>query len=568
MGSVERKGLDTLIAILLGVLTAVIVQVTRTHWLVPSPDYFDFMRLADAFTSGDWPESFKRAPLYPGAIAGLRELGLDSFPAAQLIGAISIGIAALFTYGTARKWLGIGTSAGVALIVASFPDLVASAHGGLLDPMLLAWVCGWTWAVVYEKPWIATLFAALAGATRAEGLVLAALCPFVGKGWSWKFAPRRVTTGILATTPGLVWIILGAQTTSTLSPYVGETQALGHAGHKFAQLALLSTSRFTTVEPSQLTWPEGGPAIILAVLLSGLTVAGWVLAGRLRWVAVSLIGTWIACYVAIHLWFTAAHMRYVVPIISILAMGIALALSPRAQAEDEETHEETMIRLTLGGVVLVLAAALALPGSLIAIAWAVACVGLAAFLVQPRWILLGLATLVLVGQFMTSVTIHQETGTLWAEAQPLAKWIKTNVPEDERVLTYYGAIPWLEREGLNPDQFVPDYVLKQVEDFDRAGARYAVWCSTVDTLYVGQDDWQRRADKAIYRNVDPLRWLSIIKRGDVNGWVKVATLHRGGRTAVIYRQVLSRSERRLISQSILETLNSVPGLVLDRKSVV
>ncbi|HRJ26668.1 MAG TPA: hypothetical protein PLO61_04040 [Fimbriimonadaceae bacterium] len=563
----SEKARDVGIGVGLGVVAFLAVWFSRTSWQVPSPDFYDFLRVAEAFQAGEWPESFKRAPVYPGLLVAFQSFGLSAVDASQLIGAICIGLMSGLLYAGFRTAIGWAPSLVASALVAGYPDLIAAAHGGLLEPVLMVGVVGWMAAVARGHVVGACLFAALAGATRAEGLLLGALIPFIVWDGGWKQLLGRAMGSFLALGPGIAWILLGRGLTQDLSPYVGETDALGHAGVRFLILAGLGPVRIPGLE--EITFATEAPAAF--GILAGLVTLATLL-GLLRWsgrhaALATVLTAWLLGYAAIHTWFTAAHMRYVVPMVPVYAWAFLalVALPPRPKSDpgapqatfDQVLEKSVWIIAPLGllAMIFVGTPTLALGGLVIAT------VLLAWIFRSPVWLGLPLAAAAIVGQATTARELHRETGQLWSEAEPTAAWIRTHIPEHDRIIVYHGAIPWLVRAGIEETRLVPDYNLKEVQDFDRMGARWLIWTSTVETLYSSGDQWQLRADRAIYRDQEPLTWLRSMLHPGIQGWEQVARISAGPRESRVYRLALDLEERRRWALAVRDLQFLWPGPV-------
>ena len=198
---------------LAGLLVAVVVH---AHYDKPHGDFYDFREMGRELLSGQAPQSYKRAPLFPLLVAAVGSL-LEHFPAgrpadqraAELINALLLPVNALLVHLVARRWMPRGAPWAAAWFLLLPLGLYSTAHT-LVEPLL---VCTTLLTVLaaQHRHWTAYAFATAACMTRYDmagliaGVALADM--LAGRGW------RRIVTGVVVSTaPLAVWLALTAVT--------------------------------------------------------------------------------------------------------------------------------------------------------------------------------------------------------------------------------------------------------------------------------------------------------------------------------------------------------------------
>lgn len=277
----------------------------------PPSDFFSFRGPAASFAKLEVPDSFKRAPAFPAALALVRLVMPGPHPylaAANLLNLLaSAGVLALAYY-WARPRLGRGAPLLVALVAvySQFPILAAlplCEMGYLL--FILAAVAtagrgtGWPY-----------LWAGLAAATRYEALALIPLLALADLG-RWRERPRLLLYAALAAFPTAAWIVGGSSHTASPNPYLEEIGALEASGAAFP--LELAASVF---DPAK-SWMWG-----ITVVLAAVTVVGFARIAARGGPGERVYLAFAAAYTVIHIIFPFSSRRFVFPIWPILAYGL------------------------------------------------------------------------------------------------------------------------------------------------------------------------------------------------------------------------------------------------------
>ena len=284
-------------------------------WLVlfepfvfPNNDYFSFERAARSFATGQWPDSFKRGPLLPGAMALTAPLVGGPHPElrAALIWnwLLSLGFVALlfrFAWRTAPQ-----SAPWFALLLVTTPVLHALALQPLVEPSLAFFVA---LAFVGLRERAAWQYAAAAAAalSRPEAAVLAVVLAVANGAAEGRWV-RHATLAALALVPFAAWNALGARAGSGAAVYGDLMQAF--SPHGFALVAV----HYLREGLGGWSLAPGAAGLVLGAVLGGV-IGGLGVARTLRespretWAA---LGWFAASALAIAV-FGISKSRYVLP---------------------------------------------------------------------------------------------------------------------------------------------------------------------------------------------------------------------------------------------------------------
>lgn len=276
----------------------------------PPPDFLSFRAAAVSLAQLELPASFKRAPVYPAAMALVRLVapGPDPFLTAASVVNIFAALAVLaLAYYWTRPRLGRWALLAVALVATSsqFPLLAALP---LCEMAYVALILAAVATAGRGSGW-AYLWAGAAAATRYEALALiplVALCDVL----HWRRRPRLIFYALLAVVPAGAWLLVGYARTGSLNPYVEEIWALGTGGWAFPRA--LVASFYEPARPG--SWVV--TALFAAVAAIGcvkLAVRGS--AGERAYLGFAVV------YTLVHVVFPFSFQRFVFPVWPILVLA-------------------------------------------------------------------------------------------------------------------------------------------------------------------------------------------------------------------------------------------------------
>jgi hypothetical protein len=409
----------------------------------PPPDFLSFRAVAASFARLEFPDSFKRAPAYPAAMALVRLVspGPDPFlTAANVVNVLAaLGVLALTYYWTKPR-LGRWAPLAAALVgtYSQFPQL---ATVPLCEMLYLLLILAAVASAGRGNGW-AYLWAGAAAATRYEALALVPLLALFDAG-RWRRRPRLLLYAALAAVPAVGWFLIGYARTGSLNPYVDEIQALSASGWAFPRA--LAASFYPPAGPAQWAVAAAFAAVAAAGCVKLAARGG---AGERVYLGFAVI------YTLIHVVFPFSFGRFVFPVWPLLVLAfleggrLLLAAAGRLRLG----RWWYAVAAVLGGAFAAalgwrLAAwragppdALALAG-LAALAGLVACVawGAAGAPFTPRRWALGAAALVAVGLFAAgnfrAYAAEREAVKHYREAlKEAALWLKGAAAPDDVVV--------------------------------------------------------------------------------------------------------------------------------------
>lgn len=279
-------------------------------YVAPPPDFLSFRAAAVSLAQVEFPESFKRAPVYPAAMALVRLVapGPDPFLTAASVINVFAALAVLaLTYYWTRPRLGRWAPLAAALVATSsqFPLLAALP---LCEMAYLALILAAVATAGRGSGW-AYVWAGAAAATRYEALALiplVALCDVP----SWRSRPRVILYALLAVVPAAAWLLVGYARTGSLNPYLEEIQALAAAGWAFPQA--LVASFYEPARPG-LWVVTGAFGALAAVGCVKLAARGS--AGERAYLGFAVV------YSLVHVVFPFSFQRFVLPLWPILVLA-------------------------------------------------------------------------------------------------------------------------------------------------------------------------------------------------------------------------------------------------------
>ncbi len=276
----------------------------------PPPDYLSFRAVAASFARLEFPDSFKRAPAYPAAMALVRVVSPGSDPFLTAAGAVNVlaalGVLALTYYWT-RPRLGrwAPLAAGLVGIYSQFPLL---ATVPLCEILYLLLILAAVASAGRGNGW-AYCWAGAAAATRYEALALVPLLALFDAP-RWRGRPRLLFYAVLAALPAVGWFLIGYVRTGSLNPYVDEIQALSASGWAFPRA--LVTSFYDPTGPAR--WAITGIfAAVAAVGCVKLAARGD--AGERVYLGFAVV------YTLIHVVFPFSFRRFVFPVWPLLVLA-------------------------------------------------------------------------------------------------------------------------------------------------------------------------------------------------------------------------------------------------------
>jgi len=546
---------------------------------VPAPDFFEFEDAAFALRAGRLPQGAVRPLLYPALIAVGSHLAPGARPAqtaAQVINLL-LGLAALgLIYALCRPLLG-RLALLVAWLTAIHWTMAYVVIHPLLEPTFMVCILATLHLARRRSPW-RWVAAALTGLARCEGLALVAALALTDRspdvrGW------RRWAWAAGAAAPGLAYLaahfVRSAATDShwqvvrDFQPAgVGFLRSIAIAGIGFAPVSLLQGALDRAVWATPI-------AAALAALVAGLALVGaWSVRRRAVACRGSALrrGAWLApmtafaaAYVIAHLFYPAANIRFVLPVLwfyHLLAIMGARSLVEAARTRRRGRLVRgasiwagaSVVACVIGflgssGPCRWWAVALALPLGAAALtrtqgrlaAWA----GVAAFLAAA-----GAAA----GGLGLSQWYLQREGSPWGEVRAAAHWYAAAAQPGDRLLCRASVTSIMtEYAPLQPDQFLDvapfaGLPLPQAAAaLRRAGATYALWSST-DEHTVAQRGQVLVGSR--YFDESALHWrrgvalLDAIKAGRLPDWQPCATICSGREVAHIFRFTPQRVARK------------------------
>jgi hypothetical protein len=410
----------------------------------PPPDFLSFRAVAASFARLEFPDSFKRAPAYPAAMALVRLVSPGPDPFLTAAGAVNalaaLGVLALTYYWTKLR-LGRWAPLAAAL-VGTYSQFPLLATVPLCEMLYLLLILAAVASAGRGSGW-AYVWAGAAAATRYEALALVALLALFDAP-RWRRRPRLILYAVLAAVPAVGWFLIGYARTGSLNPYVDEIQALSASGWSFPRA--LVTSFYPPAGPAQ--WAVAAAfAAVAAVGCARLAVRGG--AGERVYLGFAVV------YTVIHVVFPFSFRRFVFPVWPLLAFGFLegggflLAAAGRLRLG----RWWYAVAAVLGGAFAAafgwrLAAWRAAPPD--ALAWAglaalaalVACVawGAAGARLEPRRWALAAAALAAVGLFAAGnsrvYAAEREAVKHYREAlKEAARWLKGAAAPDDVVVT-------------------------------------------------------------------------------------------------------------------------------------
>ena len=317
------------------ILAALLALTCRGHFVKPHADFYEFRETGRALLHGEFPPTFKRAPLFPVLVAATGTVlgalvGTDT-PADQLaagwINAALLPCSVVLSYLIGRRWFGAGAR-WAAVWIALLPiGLYCTAHT-LAEPLLVGLVLLTVWLAQRGTRW-SYLAAAAAMMTRydAAGILLGVAVADLMHGGKLGGVARR--TG-LAVLPLVVWLTLTALTWETRSEDHYLRQVVERA--EFDPLAPLAATLDCVFGPDRLTlpvWAAELEPLLRGSARSGLVVAalfgiGALLRRRERGVLVG-VGFCVG-YVLVHAVFPFRFERFGYPLapLALLAAGMGV----------------------------------------------------------------------------------------------------------------------------------------------------------------------------------------------------------------------------------------------------
>lgn len=193
------------------------------HYSKPHGDFFEFRETGRALLRGEWPETSKRAPLFPVLLAGLGSAIAALMPAvatpdaraAEILGAASIVTSVLCAVLLLRAWRAArgavahegesGVAHTAALLILLAPLGLQCAALGLVEPLLAALMLLTVVLAARGSPWAwAAAGAACVARFDAVGLLAGLLIQPPG---SERRTRRDLSRAALASTPAVIWLL-------------------------------------------------------------------------------------------------------------------------------------------------------------------------------------------------------------------------------------------------------------------------------------------------------------------------------------------------------------------------
>lgn len=279
-------------------------------YVTPPPDYLSFRATAVSLAQLEFPESFKRAPVYPAAMALVRLVapGPDPFLTAASVLNVFAALAVLaLTYYWTRPRLGRWAPLAAALVATSsqFPLLAALP---LCEMVYVALILAAVATAGRGSGW-AYVWAGAAAATRYEALALiplVALCDVP----SWRSRPRVIWYALLAAVPAAAWLLVGYMRTGSPNPYVEEIRALAAVGWAFPRA--LVASFYKPARPG-LWVVTGAFGALAAIGCVKLALRGS--AGERAYLGFAVV------YSLVHVVFPFSFQRFVLPLWPLLVLA-------------------------------------------------------------------------------------------------------------------------------------------------------------------------------------------------------------------------------------------------------
>jgi hypothetical protein len=202
------------------VLSLALALACRGHFIKPHGDFYEFRETGHALLRGEFPASFKRAPLFPVLVAALGDLLGATFAtetppdqlAAGWINACLLPCNVALVYLLGRRWFGGGARWAAAWIALLPVGLYCTAHV-LVEPLLVTTILLTVWLAQRGSRW-AYLAAAATSITRydAAGLLLGVAIADLLRGGRLRYVGIRVALALL---PLAGWLALTAATWET-----------------------------------------------------------------------------------------------------------------------------------------------------------------------------------------------------------------------------------------------------------------------------------------------------------------------------------------------------------------
>lgn len=318
----QRAGLQEIVGLLAIGLTAAVV--VRGHFVMPHPDFLEFVDTGRDFLSGRLPATLKRAPVYPVVVTLLgRLLPLEAAPrvAAEWLNVLLLPLNGLLLWTLARRWAGAAAARWAAAWYLLLPlGLYCTSHA-IVEPLLSTAILLTVLSVDFERWGWAYAAAALAAITRYDA---AGLLPgvFLADCIVRRRAGRAALAAAVAAAPLAGWLLLTALTWSARSGDHYLVQIAERPGFDLVwAVRVMLDAAFDPprlVLPSGLQWFNDAAPISAPLGLALLAAAGVAHTLSTRRPAASAAIVAAGAYTLVHALFPFRELRFGYPPVALL----------------------------------------------------------------------------------------------------------------------------------------------------------------------------------------------------------------------------------------------------------